>query len=953
MIAAENVLNGYSHLKGFSPLLLQISSNSEMEVIIQQGAAVYLKNLVKKYWVAEDSSASLDVGDKEVLKSAVVASLLSTSYAVSLQMSEIISLIAVHEFPQEWPSLLPSMLQLLKQTDLKKQTLILKSLHGYFKRYRSVFLNDTLKVELNYVYQELAAPLTQMFTMFCEQFASCNLDQMGDQLNVVLQILKIFWSLCASDLSEYFEQNLKSWLSGMLHFLSLRHKDSNNVGELLLRVQSAVCAVGDVFCSRYEELFEQWVQPYSQAAWQLLVTVPEDEDYDPLVITCLRFLMSVARGTYSPLFDSEEVLRTICVNIVLPHIRLRDVDEELFEDNPIDYIRRDMEGTDSETRRRACFDLVKMLAEKYEQKATAMVGEYVGNMLGNYQQNPSENWNQKDAALSLVAAVAIKTKTAAAGATSVAAWLNVTDFFQTHILPELEKECDTLPLLKASCLKFVCLFRSLLPPQTFAVLMPLLLKHLKSTHVVVHSYAAVAMERLLTTRDNGATGTWRWGRTDCQPFLPSTLSSLFELLLLPSAISRENEYVIKAIMRFCMVVESDMAPFASAALTSLNSILGHIAANPSNGNFTHYLFETVACMIRAVGVVSQQALSELEAQLFPPFQSILQGDLQDFMPYVFQVMAQMLEIRQHTFHSITEPYLLFFPAALAPALWERPANIPALRRLMGAYLSANGAAIATSSSLQGVLGIFQKVLSTATYDSEALLLLEAIIEDVPLAQLQPFFPTILSLLFTRLQSEKEKEKKGLGRAPKFYAALVKFIAHATVKMGGDVLIAQVDGLQNGLWGSLLNAVVISKCSLVTDAVDRRLVAVGMVHLLCQTKVMLNENYIGQWPVLLLALVQLLEGDAPVTAGEDESNWWEQEEVQVDRSSFSRLHNAPELQVSPIATMQETPAQFLGQQLGALSKQHPSLLGKLLQERLPEKANYVAQYCGSQNAEISW
>ena len=39
----------------------------------------------------------------------------------------------------------------------------------------------------------------------------------------------------------------------------------------------------------------------------------------------------------------------------------RPSDEELFEDNPEEYIRRDIEGSDVDTRRRAACDLVKAL----------------------------------------------------------------------------------------------------------------------------------------------------------------------------------------------------------------------------------------------------------------------------------------------------------------------------------------------------------------------------------------------------------------------------------------------------------------------------------------------------------------------------------------------------------------------------------------------------------------
>lgn len=52
-------------------------------------------------------------------------------------------------------------------------------------------------------------------------------------------------------------------------------------------------------------------------------------------------------------------------------------DEELFEDNPDEYIRRDIEGSDVDTRRRAACDLVKVLSKFFEEKMMTIFGQYV------------------------------------------------------------------------------------------------------------------------------------------------------------------------------------------------------------------------------------------------------------------------------------------------------------------------------------------------------------------------------------------------------------------------------------------------------------------------------------------------------------------------------------------------------------------------------------------------
>lgn len=52
-------------------------------------------------------------------------------------------------------------------------------------------------------------------------------------------------------------------------------------------------------------------------------------------------------------------------------------DEELFEDNPEEYTRRDIEGSDVDTRRRAACDLVNTLSQHFEQRIMEIFGQYL------------------------------------------------------------------------------------------------------------------------------------------------------------------------------------------------------------------------------------------------------------------------------------------------------------------------------------------------------------------------------------------------------------------------------------------------------------------------------------------------------------------------------------------------------------------------------------------------
>ena len=87
-------------------------------------------------------------------------------------------------------------------------------------------------------------------------------------------------------------------------------------------------------------------------------------------MNAIRFLTTVANGVHYTLFKNEDVLKQVCEKIVIPNLMMRDDDEEMFELNWVEYVRRDTEGSDSDTRRRAAAELVKSLTVKFSNEAS-------------------------------------------------------------------------------------------------------------------------------------------------------------------------------------------------------------------------------------------------------------------------------------------------------------------------------------------------------------------------------------------------------------------------------------------------------------------------------------------------------------------------------------------------------------------------------------------------------
>lgn len=88
---------------------------------------------------------------------------------------------------------------------------------------------------------------------------------------------------------------------------------------------------------------------------------------DQLAMSAIQFLTTVSKSSVnSSLFKNEDALRQICEKIVIPNLRLNDDLEEMFEMNYVEYVRRDTEGNDFDTRRRAATELVKALNTQFE-----------------------------------------------------------------------------------------------------------------------------------------------------------------------------------------------------------------------------------------------------------------------------------------------------------------------------------------------------------------------------------------------------------------------------------------------------------------------------------------------------------------------------------------------------------------------------------------------------------
>jgi exportin-2 (importin alpha re-exporter) len=321
---------------------------------------------------------------------------------------------------------------------------------------------------------------------------------------------------------------------------------------------------------------------------------------------------------------------------------------------------------------------------------------------------------------------------------------------------------------------------------------------------------------------------------------------------------------------------------------------------------------------------------QFEKLLFPPFQSVLSMDVVEFSPYVFQILSQLLEFRPD---GISEAYRALFPPLLAPQNWERKANCPALARLLKAYLKQGASEILPH--LEGMLGVFQKLLALKSTETSAFSLLDAIVCKIPMESLAQYLQTIFQLLMMRLQQNKTQS---------FSFRVVVSISLIAAKHGG--LVAVENGLEtvqpgitamivNSVWGKTVEATPPTN-------MDAKICAVGISRILTESAVVQGDE--NTWCVLLGSLISVLDPKTAVKLNAEEDDTLD-EVVGFDGDNFSKLHfTGGNVDDDVLPEIPDAPTHAV-RLLGGICASSPGMYSQRAARFLPqEKVEALQAYC---------
>ncbi|KAK0652263.1 CAS/CSE protein [Cercophora newfieldiana] len=856
---AENALKEEAKKSKYSLALLSIVSSPNPEQNVRLAAALAFKNFIRHNYVDEEGNYKLPLEEVNTIKSELVGLMISSPPSIRTQLGEAISIIADSDFWERWDTLTQDLVNRLSNTDYEATNGVLEVAHSIFVRWRPLFSSNALNIEVLHVVGVFGQPFIQMLGVADSKIEEHKNDQKALEgwLGTMSLLIRLLYDLTCQDIPPVIESNLQPITALLQKYLSYSNPafdDEEDEATPVETLKSDICDVLQLFTNKYDSDFSNYVQPFTAAVWNVLSNIGPEKRYDLLVSKALQFLTAVASvKEHAQIFREDQAMMTIVEKVILPNVALRESDIEMFDDEPIEFIRRDLEGSDTDSRRRAATDFLRKLLDTFEEQITKVVFAFINPLIVQGQTD----WRAKDTAVYLFLAIAAKgTVTAAQGVKTVNSHVNVVDFFERNIAADLFTEGADRPIAKVNAIKYLYNFRSQLNKAQWDTAIKPLIQNLGSSNYVVYTYAAIAVERVLFLTDDE--GRHILPREDIQPYAKDLLEHLFALVERDRSAAKlqENEFLMRCIMRVLIVIkEGALDCGIDNVVEHLKLITNIIKENPSNPRFYYYHFEAIGALVRFCSGSPQVNLFQ---KFWDTFYTILVEDVSEFVPYVFQIFALLLELNPTS--ELPGDFKALLDNILAPGPWDTRGNVPPLARFMSAIMPKAASAIVAEQKLEPILTIFQRLLTGKKTEQNAFDILEAVIASFPATVLEPYFGVIVTLIFQKIQAGATDSLKS--RVTRFYHLVS---ARTEQGMGADFFIKHAEAVQANVFTPFYLTVIMPTTAQFARPVDRKLGVISYTKTLCEST-SFAQRYAKGWGFTCNNLLDLLKNAPKVATG---------------------------------------------------------------------------------------
>uniref|UniRef100_A0A1A8FX38 Importin 7 n=1 Tax=Nothobranchius korthausae TaxID=1143690 RepID=A0A1A8FX38_9TELE len=357
--AAERQLNeAYTHVT-FMSTLLQITMSNDLDLPVRQAGVIYLKNKIIQHWSDGDGSGTetlvnnIPEADRQFIRDNIVEAIIQSPDRIRVQLTTCIHHIIKHDYPARWTAIVDKIAFYLQSDNSLGWLGILLCLYQLVKNY------EYKKPEER---QPVVSAMHIFMPMLKDRCVQLLLDHSSESVLIQKQIFKILYALFQYNLPLELinRQNLTEWMEILKNVVDREvPQETMQVDEderpelpwwkckkwalhILARLFERYGSPGNT-TKEYAEFAELFLKEYAVPAQQVLLKVlfvyKEKQYVAPRVLQqALNFInQGIAHAlTWKNL---KQHMQGIIQDVVFPLMCYTDSDEELWQEDPYEYIR--------------------------------------------------------------------------------------------------------------------------------------------------------------------------------------------------------------------------------------------------------------------------------------------------------------------------------------------------------------------------------------------------------------------------------------------------------------------------------------------------------------------------------------------------------------------------------------------------------------------------------------
>ncbi|XP_015719547.1 importin-7 [Coturnix japonica] len=357
--AAERQLNEAHKSVNFVSTLLQITMSEQLDLPVRQAGVIYLKNMITQYWPDRETAPgeippySIPEEDRHCIRENIVEAIIHSPELIRVQLTTCIHHIIKHDYPSRWTAVVEKIGFYLQSDNSACWLGILLCLYQLVKNY------EYKKPEER---SPLIAAMQHFLPVLKDSFIQLLSDPSDQSVLIQKQIFKIFYALVQYTLPLELinQQNLTEWIEILKTVVDrdvpaeTLQVDEDDRPELpwwkckkwalhiLARLFERYGSPGNV-SKEYNEFAEVFLKAFAVGVQQVLLKVlyqyKEKQYMAPRVLQ--QTLNYINQGVSHAVTwkNLKPHIQGIIQDVIFPLMCYTDADEELWQEDPYEYIR--------------------------------------------------------------------------------------------------------------------------------------------------------------------------------------------------------------------------------------------------------------------------------------------------------------------------------------------------------------------------------------------------------------------------------------------------------------------------------------------------------------------------------------------------------------------------------------------------------------------------------------